>query len=175
MHGASTGDRAQAGLTYRHLAPFAGRHTIGIGPAPAEALSVRGGTTGAPASRIARSIAAIAVRVAATGMRASGSGAPSGESTNTATAPIRMLVNGVPDGLELRDASLIQTRQTATQTDQPTTPAIDNLVLDVNGASGTVQVRAVFDNPGDRLMPGQFARIRLGQAKTTSAVVVPEL
>jgi multidrug efflux system membrane fusion protein len=44
----------------------------------------------------------------------------------------------------------------------------------VNGASGTVQVRAVFDNPGDRLMPGQFARIRLGQAKTTPAVVVPE-
>jgi multidrug efflux system membrane fusion protein len=44
----------------------------------------------------------------------------------------------------------------------------------VNGASGTVRVRAVFDNGDDRLMPGQFARIRLGQAKTTSALVVPE-
>jgi multidrug efflux system membrane fusion protein len=44
----------------------------------------------------------------------------------------------------------------------------------VNGTSGTVQVRAVFDNADDRLMPGQFARIRLGQAKTTPAVVVPE-
>jgi multidrug efflux system membrane fusion protein len=44
----------------------------------------------------------------------------------------------------------------------------------VNGASGTVQVRAVFDNGADRLLPGQFARIRLGQAKTTPAVVVPE-
>jgi multidrug efflux system membrane fusion protein len=44
----------------------------------------------------------------------------------------------------------------------------------VNGTSGTVQVRAVFDNPDDRLMPGQFARIRLGQARTTPAVVVPE-
>jgi membrane fusion protein, multidrug efflux system len=44
----------------------------------------------------------------------------------------------------------------------------------VNGASGTVRVRAVFDNSGDHLMPGQFARIRLGQAKTTPALVVPE-
>jgi multidrug efflux system membrane fusion protein len=44
----------------------------------------------------------------------------------------------------------------------------------VNGASGTVQVRAVFENTADRLMPGQFARVRLGQAKTTPAVVVPE-
>jgi multidrug efflux system membrane fusion protein len=44
----------------------------------------------------------------------------------------------------------------------------------VNGASGTVRVRAVFDNSNDRLMPGQFARLRLGQAKTTPALVVPE-
>ncbi|WP_230534202.1 efflux RND transporter periplasmic adaptor subunit [Microvirga roseola] len=44
----------------------------------------------------------------------------------------------------------------------------------VNSASGTVHVRAVFDNGDDRLMPGQFARIRLGQAKTTTALVVPE-
>jgi len=44
----------------------------------------------------------------------------------------------------------------------------------VNGTSGTVRMRAVFDNSDDRLMPGQFARIRLGQAKTTPALVVPE-
>lgn len=44
----------------------------------------------------------------------------------------------------------------------------------VNGTSGTVRVRAVIDNSRDRLMPGQFARIRLGQAKTTPALVVPE-
>jgi multidrug efflux system membrane fusion protein len=44
----------------------------------------------------------------------------------------------------------------------------------VNGTSGTVRVRAVFDNADDRLMPGQFARISLGQAKTTPALVIPE-
>ena len=31
--------------------------------------------------------------------------------------------------------------------------------------SGTVRVRAVFDNPDGSLMPGQFARLRMGQAK----------
>ncbi|MFC4173667.1 efflux RND transporter periplasmic adaptor subunit [Microvirga sp. GCM10011540] len=44
----------------------------------------------------------------------------------------------------------------------------------VSSASGTVRVRAVLDNGDDRLMPGQFARVRLGQAKTMPALVVPE-
>ncbi len=44
----------------------------------------------------------------------------------------------------------------------------------VNSTSGTVRVRAVLDNGDDHLMPGQFARVRLGQAKTMPAVVVPE-
>jgi predicted Zn-dependent protease len=34
-------------------------------------------------------------------------------------------------------ASLVQTRQTATLTGQPTTPGIDNLILDVRGGTGT--------------------------------------
>jgi predicted Zn-dependent protease len=36
-----------------------------------------------------------------------------------------------------RLASLVQTRQTAAMTGQPTTPGIDNLVLDVRGGTGT--------------------------------------
>ncbi|KAB0266603.1 efflux RND transporter periplasmic adaptor subunit [Microvirga brassicacearum] len=44
----------------------------------------------------------------------------------------------------------------------------------VDAASGTVGVRAVFDNPDGRLMPGQFTRIRLGHAKTTPALLVSE-
>ena len=39
---------------------------------------------------------------------------------------------------------------------------IDN---QVNGQSGTIRVRAVFDNDDGRLMPGQFARVRMGQPK----------
>jgi membrane fusion protein, multidrug efflux system len=44
----------------------------------------------------------------------------------------------------------------------------------VDAASGTVRVRAVFNNANGSLMPGQFARLRMGQAKTAPAVVVSE-
>jgi multidrug efflux system membrane fusion protein len=39
---------------------------------------------------------------------------------------------------------------------------IDN---EVDASSGTIGVRAVFDNPGGRLIPGQFVRVRMGQPK----------
>ncbi len=48
---------------------------------------------------------------------------------------------------------------------------IDN---QVDAQSGTVRVRAVFDNADGALMPGQFARIRMGQARSTQAVLVSE-
>jgi len=48
---------------------------------------------------------------------------------------------------------------------------IDN---QVNARSGTVRVRAVFDNADGRLMPGQFARLRLGQAQASSALLINE-
>ncbi len=44
----------------------------------------------------------------------------------------------------------------------------------MNAKSGTVRVRAVFDNDGGRLMPGQFARLRLGRAETTPALLINE-
>ena len=44
----------------------------------------------------------------------------------------------------------------------------------VNAKSGTVRVRAAFDNPQGTLMPGQFAKLRLGRAETTPALLVNE-
>jgi multidrug efflux system membrane fusion protein len=44
----------------------------------------------------------------------------------------------------------------------------------VDARSGTVRVRAVFDNPDGRLMPGQFARLRMGQAQAEPALVINE-
>ena len=41
----------------------------------------------------------------------------------------------------------------------------------VDAKSGTVRVRAVFDNEDGALMPGQFARLRMGQAKTGAALL----
>ena len=48
---------------------------------------------------------------------------------------------------------------------------IDN---QVDARSGTVRVRAMFDNAQGHLMPGQFARLRMGQAKTEPALLVNE-
>ncbi len=44
----------------------------------------------------------------------------------------------------------------------------------VNARTGTVRVRAVFDNHDGSLMPGQFAKLRLGRAKSAKAVLVSE-
>ena len=48
---------------------------------------------------------------------------------------------------------------------------IDN---QVNGQSGTIRVRASFDNEDGRLIPGQFARLRMGQPKQQTVVMVDE-
>ena len=48
---------------------------------------------------------------------------------------------------------------------------IDN---QVNGQSGTIRVRATFKNDDGRLIPGQFARVRMGQPQAQSLVMVDE-
>ncbi|WP_137154944.1 efflux RND transporter periplasmic adaptor subunit [Rhizobium sp. FKL33] len=48
---------------------------------------------------------------------------------------------------------------------------IDN---QVDSASGTIAVRAVFDNPGGRLIPGQFVKVRMGQPKAEKKILVSE-
>jgi multidrug efflux system membrane fusion protein len=48
---------------------------------------------------------------------------------------------------------------------------IDN---QVNTRSGTVRVRAVFDNKDGSLIPGQFVKIRMGRAKAEPALLVSE-
>lgn len=44
----------------------------------------------------------------------------------------------------------------------------------VETSSGTVKVRAVFDNANGRLMPGQFAKVRMGQATERQELLVDE-
>lgn len=48
---------------------------------------------------------------------------------------------------------------------------IDN---EVDRASGTVQVRAVFDNPDGQLIPGQFVRVRMGEPNPERQLLVSE-
>ncbi|MBA4789953.1 MAG: efflux RND transporter periplasmic adaptor subunit [Rhizobiales bacterium] len=48
---------------------------------------------------------------------------------------------------------------------------IDN---QVDPATGTVRVRAVFDNVDGRLIPGQFVRLRMGRPDTGTALLITE-
>jgi len=44
----------------------------------------------------------------------------------------------------------------------------------VNAKSGTVRVRAVFDNADGHLIPGQFAQLKLGRVEPQEALLVSE-
>ncbi|KAA3652859.1 MAG: efflux RND transporter periplasmic adaptor subunit [Proteobacteria bacterium] len=44
----------------------------------------------------------------------------------------------------------------------------------VDAGSGTVRMRAVFDSPDGLLLPGQFARVRLGSEQPAAAVLISE-
>ncbi|WP_458756809.1 efflux RND transporter periplasmic adaptor subunit [Afipia sp. TerB] len=48
---------------------------------------------------------------------------------------------------------------------------IDN---QVDARSGTVRVRAIFDNSDERLIPGQFVRLQMGQPRSEKALLVSE-
>ena len=57
------------------------------------------------------------------------------------------------------------------------TPIAGHLQLvdnQVDARSGTVRVRAVFDNADGALMPGQFAHLRMGTVKADSALLINE-
>lgn len=44
----------------------------------------------------------------------------------------------------------------------------------LNNSSGTIRVRAVFDNPDGQLVPGLFARINLGSATEADALLITD-
>lgn len=45
---------------------------------------------------------------------------------------------------------------------------------EVDASSGTIEVRAVIDNPQGRLIPGQFVRIRMGEPRPDNKILVSE-
>ena len=63
---------------------------------------------------------------------------------------------------------------TAAQSDTPFGGRLQLVDNQVDARSGTVRVRAVFDNRDGALMPGQFARLRMGQARSARALLVSE-
>ena len=63
---------------------------------------------------------------------------------------------------------------TSAQTDTPYLGHLQLIDNQVDVKSGTVRVRAAFENKDGALMPGQFARIRMGQAQAVKALLVNE-
>jgi len=58
--------------------------------------------------------------------------------------------------------------------DSATTGRLQLVDNQVDAKSGTLRVRAVFDNKDGALIPGQFAKLRMGQAKNEAALLVNE-
>jgi len=58
--------------------------------------------------------------------------------------------------------------------DAPTVGRLQLVDNQVDAKSGTIRVRAIFDNKDGTLMPGQFARLRMGQAKPSAALLISE-
>lgn len=71
----------------------------------------------------------------------------------------------------------VQMGTAATDASLATLPHAGRLQLvdnQVDAKSGTIRVRAVFDNRDGSLIPGQFAKLRMGQLKTDSALLINE-
>lgn len=60
------------------------------------------------------------------------------------------------------------------ETVAPLTGRLQLINNEVDAATGTIRVRAIFDNPDGRLIPGQFVRIRMGQPNTENRLVISE-
>ncbi|TYC75478.1 efflux RND transporter periplasmic adaptor subunit [Stappia sp. BW2] len=65
----------------------------------------------------------------------------------------------------------IETSSTAGHPVKGKLQLVDN---QVDAVSGTIGVRAVFDNPGGKLIPGQFVRIRMGEPRPEQKVLISE-
>ncbi|MGC3985317.1 MAG: efflux RND transporter periplasmic adaptor subunit [Pseudorhodoferax sp.] len=63
---------------------------------------------------------------------------------------------------------------TTAQEDTPLQGRLQWIDNQVDVRSGTVRVRAQFDNKDGALIPGQFARLRLGQPRSNAALLVSE-
>ena len=85
-------------------------------------------------------------------------------------------LHGLPGGASARQliARIPVQMGTGTGSDTPHSGRLQLIDNQVDAKSGTIRLRAAFDNGDGALIPGQFARIRMGQARTTRAVLVTE-
>jgi len=82
-------------------------------------------------------------------------------------------VRGGGDGRRAVERIPVQ-MQVPVQGGKPLTGHVQMIDNAVDAASGTIAVRAVFDNPDGILMPGQFVKLRLGEAEAKPVLLISE-
>jgi multidrug efflux system membrane fusion protein len=83
-------------------------------------------------------------------------------------------LSSIADGSGKRDKLDQIPVEMSTSTGATVTGHIQLIDNQVNGQSGTIRVRATFENGDGRLIPGQFARVRMGQPQKQTLVMVDE-
>lgn len=83
-------------------------------------------------------------------------------------------LKGLSGGARLAVERIPVQMGTSATSDTPYAGQLQLIDNQVDPRSGTVRVRAVFDNKDGSLMPGQFARIRMGQPQTARTLLVSE-
>ncbi|KQW46518.1 MULTISPECIES: efflux RND transporter periplasmic adaptor subunit [unclassified Roseateles] len=87
---------------------------------------------------------------------------------------VREALASLPNGAEERRGIERIPVEMLAGTDKSTSGRLQLIDNQVDAKSGTLRVRAVFDNKDGGLMPGQFAKLRLGQAKNEAGLLVNE-
>jgi multidrug efflux system membrane fusion protein len=86
---------------------------------------------------------------------------------------LRRAANGTQNTTTLLTRIPVQ-MGTAATSDTPFQGHLHLVDNQVDAKSGTVRVRAIFDNKDGSLLPGQFARLRMGHARVSNALLVNE-
>lgn len=87
---------------------------------------------------------------------------------------VREALASLPDGGSNRRGLERIPVEMAAGTDGTQTGRLQLVDNQVDAKSGTLRVRAVFDNKDGQLIPGQFAKLRMGQVKSEPALLVNE-
>ncbi|WP_417763095.1 efflux RND transporter periplasmic adaptor subunit [Shewanella sp.] len=88
-----------------------------------------------------------------------------------ATGVLAQLGNGREQLARLDQVPVKAQSNGGAMTEQGTLKLVNNMV---DAGSGTLNMRAVFDNRDGQLLPGQFVRVSLGQAQPSQGVLLTE-
>ena len=81
---------------------------------------------------------------------------------------------GQSDNAEVEEKAIQVDMGLAGRKDFPYTGRLDFVDNRMDAATGTIEVRAIFDNTDHRIVPGLFARIRIPMGQTSDALLVPD-